>query len=143
MKQLNILLIPLLFIFSCTEKDNSNTIKDETMKLHDEVMANHSKIIANQMKIDTLLWDLKKVKARIPMLDTLTEKTELSKLKAELMLAEESMNDWMHNFNPDFTNTSEWEVIHYYKKERDKIAKVDELYKREIKRSDNYLNKFK
>jgi len=128
---------------ACQPKENALSIKDETMKLHDLVMANHSKIIANQMKIDTLLGSLSKVKAQIPLLDTLAEKAALIKLRSDLVVAEDSMNNWMHQFNADFNSQLDWEVIHYYKQERDKIAKISELYKKEIKQSDTYLTKFK
>lgn len=128
---------------ACTPKENASAIKEETMKLHDQVMADHSKIIANQMKIDTLLLSLSTLKAEIPTLDTLVEKEALRKLKTNLVVAEESMNDWMHKFNADYNNEVDWEVIHYYKQQRDKIAKIDSLYRKEIKRSNTYLTKFK
>ncbi len=128
---------------ACEPKENGLSIKDETMKLHDLVMANHSKIITNQMAIDTLLGSLSKTKAQIPLLDTIAEKAALSKLKNDLVMAEDSMNNWMHQFNADFNSKLDWEVIHYYKQERDKIARISELYKKEIKRSDSYLKKFK
>lgn len=128
---------------ACTPQEDGSAIKEETMKLHDQVMADHSKIIANQMKIDTLLQSLSTLKEINPSLDTIAEKTSLTKLKVDLVAAEESMNDWMHKFNADYTNKADWEVIHYYKQQRDKIAKIDSLYRKEIKRSDAYLTKFK
>ncbi|TKC02748.1 hypothetical protein FA045_04765 [Pedobacter cryotolerans] len=131
------------FAVACKPKADVNTIKDETMKLHDVVMANHSKIIGHQMKIDTLLKNLVDLKTKFPSIDTAAEKLEMQKLMIDLVKAEESMNDWMHNFNGDFKNEADTAVYNYYKKEHDKIAKVDELYKSEIKKSDTYLAKFK
>ncbi|MGF1925342.1 MAG: hypothetical protein ACQUHE_14285, partial [Bacteroidia bacterium] len=95
------------------------------------------------MKIDTVLQSLGTLKEINPKLDTLTEKTVLIKLKADLVVAEESMNEWMHNFNADYSSKVDWEIIHYYKQQRDQIATIGELYRKEIKRSDAYLTKFK
>ena len=127
---------------ACKPKADVKTIKDETMKLHDVVMGEHSKIIDNQMKIDTLLKNLDDLKSKFPTIDTASEKTEMVKLMADLVIAEESMNDWMHNFNSDFTNKTDTAVFNYYQKEHDKIAKVEQLYQAEIKKSNTYLSKF-
>lgn len=143
MKTLILIAAMAIFAVACQPKADVTTIKDETMKLHDVVMADHSKIIGNQMKIDTLLRSLGDLKTKFPTIDTAAEKVELQKLMTDLVKAEESMNDWMHNFNGDFKNEADTAVYNYYKKEHDKIAKVDELYKTEIKKSDTYLIKFK
>ena len=136
MNRLFYMIILVTCAVACTPKENVDAVKDETMKLHDQVMAEHSKLIANQMKIDTVL-------QKLPPLDTLGERHALQKLRADLVAAEESMNNWMHNFDSEYTNEVDWEVIHYYKQQRDKIAKIEELYRKEINRSDTYLLKFK
>lgn len=143
MKKLILIAAIAIFAVACQPKTDVNTIKEETMKLHDVVMADHSKIIGNQMKIDTLLKNLGDLKTKFPTIDTAAEKIEMQKLMTDLVKAEESMNDWMHNFNGDFKNEADTAIYNYYKNEHDKIAKVDELYKSEIKKSDTYLAKFK
>lgn len=131
-----------IFAIACKPKADVKTIKDETMKLHDVVMGDHSKIIDNQMKIDTLLKSLGNLKSKFPTIDTVAEKTEMLKIMADLVKAEDNMNDWMHNFDGDFNNNADTAVFNYYQKEHDKIAKVDQLYKAEIKKSNEYLSKF-
>lgn len=128
---------------SCKPKADVNKVKEETMELHDVVMANHGKIIDNQMKIDTLLKDLNDLKVKFPAIDTAVEKAEMTKLLENLVKAEESMNDWMHNFNADYQNKPDTAILNYYQKEYNKISKVDQLYKNEIKKSSTYLAKFK
>lgn len=128
---------------SCKPKADVNKVKEETMKLHDVVMAEHSKIIDNQMKIDTLLRSLVDLKGKFPTIDTAVEKAEMTKIYGNLVKAEESMNDWMHNFNANYKDELETEILNYYKKELDKISKVDLLYQTEIKKSSTYLSKFK
>lgn len=142
MKKLITICIITMVAVACKPKADVKTIKEETMKLHDVVMGEHSKIIDNQMKIDTLLKNLGDLKSKFPTIDTAVEKTEMVKLMADLVIAEESMNDWMHNFNADFTNKADTAVFNYFKIEHDKIAKVEQLYKTEIKKSNTYLSKF-
>jgi len=142
MKKLITISAIIIFAIACKPKADLKTIKADTMKLHDVVMGEHSKIIDNQMKIDTLLKNLDDLKSKFPTIDTASEKTEMVKLMADLVIAEESMNDWMHNFNSDFTNKSDTAVFNYYQKEHDKIAKVEQLYQAEIKKSNTYLSKF-
>jgi hypothetical protein len=130
-------------IISCKPKADVNKIKEQTMELHDVVMANHSKVIDNQMKIDTLLKGLNDLKVKFPAIDTAVEKAEMKKLLESLVKAEESMNDWMHNFNADYQNKLDTAILNYYQKEYDKISKVHQVYNNEIKKSSTYLSKFK
>ncbi len=142
MKKLITICIITIVAVACKPKADVKTIKDETMKLHDIVMAEHGKIIDNQMKIDTLLKNLGDLKSKFPVIDTAVEKAEMVSLMADLVIAEESMNDWMHKFNADFTNKADTAMFNYFKTEYDKIAKVNELYQLEIKISSTYLSKF-
>ncbi len=141
-KLITVCLIAIATI-SCKPKADVNKVKEETMELHDVVMANHGKIIDNQMKIDTLLKGLNDLKAKFPAIDTAVEKAEMTMLLENLVKAEESMNDWMHNFNADYQNKLDTAILNYYQKEYNKISKVDQLYQNEIKKSSTYLAKFK
>lgn len=143
MKKTLLIVLAVSGIAACKPRQDAGNVKNETMKLHDEVMADHGKIVANQMRIDTLLKEMKTLKQLFPAIDTLQEKTTLTITLNNLFKAEESMNNWMHNFNPDFESKSEDSVITYYKTEKQKIRAIDSLYKKEIKKSDLYLLKFK
>lgn len=143
MKRTLLIVLAASSFTACKPKQDVSSIKNETMKLHDEVMASHGKIIANQMKIDTLLKEMKALKQLFPAIDTLQEKTALTTTLNNLLKAEESMNDWMHRFNPDYNSTNLDSVINYYKTEKQKINAIDSLYKKEIKESNLYLSKFK
>ena len=139
--------IGVLFIsvaaIACTPKSDYKVVRDEVMKLHDVVMADHSKIINNQMALDTLIKDIKGLKIKFPEADTAKEKVEISGLLTKLTHAEDSMNDWMHQFEPDVTGKSNEAAIAYFEAEKTKIAKIDSLYKVEIKVSGEYLSKFR
>lgn len=125
------------------QKPNYKVVRDEVMKFHDVVMADHGRIVANQMKLDTLVRGLKEWKVRVPELDTAKEKMVIGTLLRDLGKAEDSMNDWMHKFEPDVTGKSNEEAVRYFTAEKAKIVAVDSLYKKEIGLSDQYLSKFK
>lgn len=126
---------------SCQPKENAETVKGETMKIHDVVMADHSKIVNNQMKLDTLLNNLPTLKLKDPTIDTTTEKSKIKAILADLVKAEESMNDWMHKFDAAYKPTEHIDALSYYKHELARISAIDKMYKEELKKSDDYLQK--
>ncbi|EDM36803.1 hypothetical protein PBAL39_18054 [Pedobacter sp. BAL39] len=127
---------------ACSPTADYKKERDEVMVFHDKVMADHGVIVENQMKLDTLTRNLADLKLKFPDLDTLKEKEHMVSLIAELSAAEEQMNTWMHQFEPDVTGKSNDESISYFKNEKLKIQSVDSLYKKEIKVSGAYLNKY-
>lgn len=133
----------IMFVISCKQGENYKNIRDEVMKFHDVVMEDHGKIVSNQMKLDTLLRSLKMLKQQFPEIDTLMEKTEINALLRRLTASEDSMNGWMHKFEPDITGKSNEEAVRYFKEEKTKIQEIDSLYKADITLSDAYLNKFR
>lgn len=143
MKKLAGVLVLALMAIACTQNIDYKKERDEVMKFHDLVMGDQSVIVNNQMKLDTLLKDMKGLKLKFPDIDTLKEKETIKGLLTELTKAEDSMNDWMHKFEPDVTGKSNEESVKYFKAEKVKIEAVDSLYKKEIKSSGEYLSKFR
>lgn len=142
-KFIGLILIAITGI-SCAQNDKADykAERDEVMKFHDVVMADNGVLISNQMKLDTLLHNMRDLKVKFPELDTLKEKQTIAAMLTELTRAEDLMNDWMHQFEPDVTGQSNEDAIKYFKSEKVKIAAVDSLYKKEIKTSGTYLSKF-
>lgn len=128
---------------ACAPKQDYKAERDEVMKFHDVVMQDHGVVVNNQMKLDSLLKDLKGLKASQPSLDTVAARKEMEQLKSSLGSAEDRMNDWMHQFEPDVTGKSNEEATKYFKEEKVKITRIDSLYKQEIKTSGTYLDKLK
>lgn len=139
---IGILMIALMAT-ACQQHVDYKNVRDEVMKFHDVVMTDHGVIVNNQMKLDTLLKDMKGLKSNFPEVDTLKEKEAIASLIKDLTKAEDSMNDWMHKFEPDVTGKSNEVAVQYFKEEKVKIAAVDSLYKKEISLSNAYLEKFK
>jgi len=117
--------------------------REEVIKYHDIVMADAGQVVDKQMRLTGMLKDLDSVKAKNPGIDTLVEKDSIKAVQAKLNQAEEAMNDWMHQFEPDVTGKPDSEAIAYFEAEKVKIQRVDSLFKREIKLADRYLSKFK
>lgn len=128
---------------ACSQNKDYKAERDEVMKFHDIVMQDQGVVVGNQMKLDSLMKDLKGLKKLKPDLDTLKEKKEMVGLIAKLAAADEEMNAWMHQFEPDVTGKSNDVAVKYFQKEKVKIAKIDSLYKQEIKISNDYLTKLK
>ncbi len=136
-----------IFSVACNQQQKQErdykTVRDEVMQFHDLVMANHGVIVKNQMRLDTLLKDLKGLKAKYPEIDTVKEKGEMIALIKRLSDAENKMNDWMHEFEPDVTGKSNEVAVQYFDQEKAKIADVDTRYQNDIRLSNVYLEKFK
>lgn len=131
-------------LFSCAEAPvDYKAERDAVMKIHDAVMADHGVIVKNQMAIDSLLQNISAFKLRFPALDTAHEQVLMQEKIAKLKLAEEMMNDWMHQFNPDIEQKSNDEAVAYFKAEKIKITLIDSLYKAEISASNSYLSAFR
>lgn len=143
MKRKTGILLLIMALGACQPAADYKAVRDDVMKVHDVAMADHGIIIGNQMRLDALLKDFKGLKTRFPDLDTLKEQKELNTLKSDLLRAEELMNDWMHQFEPDITGKSNEEAIKYFEAEKMKIAYIDTLYKQKIKISNTYLLRFK
>lgn len=124
------------------KSDDYKVVRDEVMQFHGKVMEDQSIIVRNQMKMDTLLKDLEGLKEKFPVIDTAKEAITLKALIGSLARADEDMNDWMHQFEPDVSGKSNDEAVNYFHQEKKKIASIDSLYKKEIERSGNYLKNF-
>lgn len=130
-------------MFSCSQPVDYKAERDEVMKTHDLVMADHGIVVKNQMAIDSLLQNLGALKQRFPTLDIAHEKVLMEEKVARLKAAEELMNDWMHQFEPDIEQKSNEEAAAYFKAEKIKINRIDSLYKAEISASNSYLSAFR
>jgi hypothetical protein len=139
---LGMVLIMAAFI-SCKPQGDYKKDRDEVIKVHDLVMADHGKVVDKQLALEDMLKDLRTLKAKNLGIDTLKEKDSIIIVRDRLEKAEEAMNTWMHEFEPDVTGKSNEEAIAYFRAEKDKIQQVDSMFKKELKSTDSYLRKFK
>jgi hypothetical protein len=114
MKNILVILIIGLTFASCGNKDQVSELKAEVMAIHDEVMPE----MGNLRKVRKQLISLSETKDSV-------EAEELSQLAEDIELANESMMEWMRNFEPLFEGTPE-EKTDYLKAQKESIAEVKE-----------------
>lgn len=134
----------VILITACTQPQTSyKAERDKVIEQHDVAMADHGIILGNRMKIDSLLKMLPALKEKDPELDTLAEKEKMMEISNELTDAEERMNTWMLEFEPDVTGKSNEEAVQYFRSEKKKVHAIDSLYRSQIAISNTYLRKFR
>ncbi len=143
MKGLKMILFTVVVLTGCKQQEDYKELRDEVMGFHDLVMGDQEKIVNNQMKLDTVLKTMSLIKQKSPALDTNVEKAQIYSLLKTLAIADEQMNNWMHQFEPDVSSKSNQDAVEYFKKEQVKIKKIDSIYKSQLKISDAYLVKFR
>ena len=132
-------------VMGCTQQKNTRdykVVRDEVMQFHDVVMEDQGVLVKNQMKLDTISKNLQRLKVKFPEIDTLKEAVLLKNLINDLSKADDAMNNWMHQFEPDISGKSNEQAIAYFKTEKLKVAAIDSTYKKEIKASNDYLKRF-
>src|SRR5437879_3727118 len=108
----NLLIITLISLALCACSDSKKQEKDlldNILKVHDKVMGNDEALMKNKMQLDSLL--------KLPATDT-AEKVNMKALDTKLVAAEESMETWMHKFEPDVTGKSHDVIIKYYSEQK-------------------------
>lgn len=138
MKKIAFMAIASLAIAAC-ENAGANKVKalqDSTIKIHDEIMPQIAHFDRDAIKIDSILNNLKSIKAANAGLDTADARKELSILKANLESATDHMMDWMKGYNPDTTDTKYFEV------ELQKVTDMKKIFDNVAKESQEKLKNF-
>ncbi|WP_423146518.1 hypothetical protein [Rubrolithibacter danxiaensis] len=135
---LSILIILPLFI-SCNQSPNYKSVRDDVVAIHDKVMIDYELAYRNKRKLDTLAKNLDTLKNQHDI-NIRNKKKEISDLTAQLVHADDLMNDWMHKFDAELGNKTNDEAVAYFNAEKLKIQSIDTLYKQVLKRSNEYLS---
>lgn len=134
MKKLIIAAFAVFALSACNDgKDQEKALQDEVIKIHDKVMGDDNRLMDNKMKIDTLL---------TTTTDT-AQKAALTHLNAELLVAEQAMENWMQKFDPEQGNKSSDEKVAYLTDQKKQIMTIDSLMNTAINKSTEYLNTIK
>jgi hypothetical protein len=121
-----------LVLSACSDtKKQEKDLLDKILKIHDKVMGNDEALMKNKMQLDSML--------KLPAKDT-AEKVNMKALDIKLQASEETMENWMHNFEPDVTNKSHDEVMKYYSAQQKSITSVDSQMNVAITESNKYLS---
>jgi hypothetical protein len=121
-----------LVLSACSDdKKQEKAALDQVLSVHDKVMGNDEAVMKNKMQLDTLL----KLKPN--------DSVEIKALSVKLTAAEDSMDSWMHQFEPDVTGKSQEQIITYYESQKKQVIAVDSLLSNAVTESGKYLQKTK
>ncbi|MGI4020862.1 MAG: hypothetical protein ACRYFA_05095 [Janthinobacterium lividum] len=141
----NLLIVVLLLAFSACKdnKKEEDTLEKQVMELHEKVMGQGEMAMQNKMKLDTLILKKDSIKEVLPALDTSAENKTMRNLSSQIMQADDTMSDWMHNYNPDFKGKSHEEIMQYLEQQKKQVGQINAQYNAVIKTSNQYLLKYK
>ena len=123
-KKIAITLFAGLALLGCNnDKKEETALLNDVIKTHDKLMADDGQIMKNKMQLDSATASKDSVTAYKKLLDS----------------ADNSMMDWMHKFNPDFTGKSHSEIMTYLTTQKAQILKLDSQINSAIKVSGNYI----
>jgi len=120
----------LSLMAACTEHAKSPDPRKQILEKHDQLMATSEQAVSIKMQLDTL--KLSHFRTGHLITDTLTASKEITRFKRLLSEADDEMGDWMHNYKPEYKGASLEETNAYFKKEADKLNRLDSDYKNAI-----------
>jgi hypothetical protein len=120
----------LSLIAACTEQAKGPDPRKEILEKHDQLMAKSEQAVSIKMQLDTL--KLSHFFTGHLITDTLAASKEITRLKHLLSEADNKMEDWMHNYQPEYKGKSLEETKAYFKTEADKLNSLDSDYKNAI-----------
>jgi hypothetical protein len=127
-KKIAITLFAGLALFGCNnDKKEETALLNDVIKTHDKLMADDGLISKNKIQLDSIT----------------TAKDSVAAYKKLLDSADNSMMDWMHKFNPDFTGKSHTDIMTYLTAQKAEILKLDSQINNAIKASGDYIVKAK
>jgi hypothetical protein len=122
------LMVVLVACESGKKQAEEKPLMDQVMEVHDAVMP----------KMGALMKTKKQLLAKANSTADSALSIELKTLAQEIELANESMMDWMRNFDPDFEGTEE-EIKDYLMKKKKGIEKVAEAMNSSLERGEKAL----
>ena len=125
--------------FSCSGPKNEPDPKQYILSKHDELMQKGEVAMSIKMQLDTL--QLIHSTAVNPQIDTLKSVQQIKAIRASLIKADETMEDWMHQYKADYEGNSAEATNAYYQAEADKLNKLDGLYNNAISEAKGLFQK--
>jgi hypothetical protein len=123
-----------------TKKTKADTLMDEVMDGHNVGMGKMGKLTRAQQEVTRILDSIANLPAKAR--DAAAPyKANLENLLSDLKSADNSMNQWMENFNMDSALNNAEERIRYLGEEKLKVGKVKESILNSLKRADSVLKK--
>lgn len=124
--------------FSETAKTPEDSLYKAIMEGHDSGMGKMGKLKGYQQQAIAAMDSISKLPespAKKQLLQTYTD------LKSDLALAEQSMNSWMNEFNPDSATDNKELRIKYLTAEKARVDQVKESIRTSLQKADSLFRK--
>ena len=134
---LPVFLLTFLFMSSCGEKKQSaqEMLKDKVMAVHDEIMPKMGDIMKYKKELNAKIKALTEAGSE----ENATQIDELTKAVEGLENSHEGMMNWMHQYNSDFEDKVQEEVMAYLKGQMTKIEDVAKTTNSALKKAEELL----
>lgn len=120
----------LLLLSACTDtKKQEKDALNEVIKVHDDAMAKSEQAIENKMLLDSLVKSSK-------IIDT----ARSNKITGNLSTADKAMEDWMHQFNADYTDKAHEEIMQYLADQKKKVTEVNNHLTTAVSESNQFIS---
>lgn len=139
---INTLLLGVFFIACNNDTNNNKQLQTEIIAVHDSIMPMMGTFVRDNIKVKNLLMKMDSLQKITPGLDTLKEKEALNQLQITLGHANESMTDWMHDFEPAPENKNADEVKTYLQSELEKVKVLKDKFAVAEQQSKQILGKY-
>jgi len=118
----------VMILSACTDtKKQEKDALNEVIKIHDEAMANSEKAMKNKMLLDSL--------TKTATIDTIKAPAVIK----DLSTADKAMEDWMHQFNADYTGKAHEEIMQYLADQKKKVSQVNNQLNTAVSQSNKFL----
>lgn len=132
-KILALLATSVIILNACTDtKKQEKDALNEVIKIHDEAMAKDEQAVKNKMVLDSLVKDK-------TITDTLGSSTAIKALTK----ADQGMENWMHQFNADYTGKSHEEIMKYLDDQKKQVNQMNQRLTDAVNQSNQVLTTYK
>jgi hypothetical protein len=123
----------LIMLSACkdTKKQEKDALND-VIKIHDEAMAKDEQAVKNKMLLDSLLKD-----------KTITDTIKARAAVSALTEADRGMEEWMHQFNADYTGKSHEQIIRYLDDQKKQVNQMNQLLAKAVNQSNQVITTYK
>lgn len=136
----------LLFLVSCNntpQNQQIRTLEDSVIAIHDMAMPYGDVITRYRKQLELLNIQLDSLHKVKPALDTAWVKRRATHLLFTFDSLDTSMNQWMEQYNPDFSRKTHKQTILYLASQKKAITTLLQAYQKAQSSSDKFLKELR
>jgi hypothetical protein len=120
-------------------KTKSDSLYQDVMKGHERGMGRFGELHRYETLLSKIVDSLARLTGKSP--ESIAFRSEIDSALSHLKNAENAMNQWMEEFDPNKEGKTENEKIDFYSAEKDKVNKVEELINNSLDQAKKLTNK--